>query len=73
MTAKQMIKKIESAGISTANIEITGKQEIEVKSASKAMKIMRILPGVGGFKCGYGAWVIRYGYQSNELVSQNID
>jgi hypothetical protein len=73
MTANQMIKKIAKAGISTANIEITGRNEIEVKSETKAMKIYRLLPETGGFRTGYGSWVIRSGYQSNPLVSANID
>ena len=62
MTAKQMIKKIENAGISTANIEITGKNEIEVKSERKAMQIAKLLK-IGGYKCGWGAWVLREGYK----------
>ena len=35
--------------------------------------IYRLLPETGGFRTGYGSWVIRSGYQSNPLVSANID
>jgi len=73
MTAKQMIKKIEAAGISIQGIEITGKNEIEVKSERKAMKIYKMFPEAGGYKCGWGAWVIRWNYRSNPLVAMNMD
>jgi len=73
MTAKQMIKKIEEAGISIKGIEVTGRNEIEVPNRNRANQIFKVLPTAGGYKTGYSTWVIQDGYRSNPLVTANID
>ena len=29
--------------------------------------------GWGGYKTGYGTWILKHGYQRNELIANNID
>lgn len=73
MTANQIIKRLTKAGIDTTGIEKLGKDEIEIwtgdadsteKLKKKVLKEV-CLGGdkIGGYKTGYGAWVLSSGYQ----------
>jgi hypothetical protein len=57
--------------IDNNNIIIVNANEIEVKDDLEK-KVNHILKW-GGFKTGYGNWILRKNYKSNELIFNNID
>ena len=75
MTARQIRLKLERASIPTAHVEIT-RDEIEVAvpnvgepgvdyDATEALRerVSIALGGWGGYRTGYGGWVLRAGYR----------
>ena len=85
LTTKAQIVKLINNELSFAAdfIKVNSKSEVEIYverggecdyEATEAVKdeFMKAT-GWGGFKCGYGAWVMQAGYRSCELVSNNID
>ena len=73
MTANQITKKLNAANIETAGIEIR-RNEVEIYVTTKAGEFSKRLTevkmgkvakalGWGGYKCGYGAWVLSSSYK----------
>lgn len=73
MTINQITKKLQAANIALTGIEIKKDEvEIYVKTKSgefsqhltevKNNKVAKVL-GWGGYKCGYGAWVLNSAYR----------
>jgi hypothetical protein len=70
MTANQIIKKIAKAGIDTTNIVKTGKAEIEIwtgdaDTSEELMQQVINVVSLGGFRTGFGGWVLRENYEDN--------
>lgn len=68
MTAKQITKKLEAAGINTSKHLEIRKGEIEIWtgnliSTERLMNKISKSLGWGGFKCGYGGWVLQVARQ----------
>ena len=75
MTAKQITKALLKSGISLDGLEVR-KDEIEVYCTDSSGEIDREQTeaksdlvasafGWGGYKCGYGGWVMREGVESS--------
>jgi hypothetical protein len=69
MTARKMMKTLKQAGVETQHIQIDDQDSIEVwtgdaeSSETLKQRVISILK-VGGFKTGYGSWILREDYQS---------
>lgn len=82
-TAKQITKAINEKmpyaldfiSISNGSVEVyverNGELDFEATQAIKNDFVKNF--GWGGFRVGYGAWILQKEYSSNELVSSNID
>ena len=64
MTKAQVSKLMSAAGI-TGNVTGTGQDwEVELPSDSMKQRFRRSVCKLGGFKTGYGSWILRPGYTS---------
>lgn len=84
-TTKNQIVKFINTELSFAVdfIKIVSKTEVEIyversgeldhEATEAVQEAFSKATGWGGFKCGYGAWVMQAGYRSCELVWNNID
>lgn len=72
-TVRQITKQLKEAGIDTANIKIN-RDEVEIYVETKAGEYSRRLTDAlmnkvskvlhwGGYRCGWGAWVLEANYQ----------
>ena len=65
MTKQQVIKAMQTANIKG---EVTGKGsdwEVELADDKTMNSFTKKVASVGGFKTGYGAWILRPGYVGN--------
>jgi hypothetical protein len=64
-TKRQIAAAMKASGI-TGELSGRGTEwEVEVADDQAMRKFCREIANVGGFKTGYGAWVLRPGYTSN--------
>ena len=67
MTKTQVSKLMVAAGI-TGNVTGAGQDwEVELASDSMKQRFRRSVCKLGGFKTGYGSWILRPGYTSRNL------
>lgn len=79
MTKAQIKKALTDAGVIMRHVTIESNKQIKIYNpASRAVtehesrKAARAL-GWGGFRCGYGAWILQSCYRPDPLVSANVD
>jgi len=73
MTRTQIINAMETAKIK-GEVRGSGKNvEIELPDDNQKKKFCKNVANFGGFKAGYGAWVLRPDYQTSPLYYPNTD
>lgn len=67
MTKMQVAKKMQEASI-TGELSGRGQNwEVELPNEKAKRKFQKLVCNVGGFRCGYGGWVLRPGYTCDGL------
>lgn len=64
MTARQIKKTLVAAGIKESAIEEIGKGTVTISNERVAKKAAKTL-GWGGYKTGWGAWVLEESFRSD--------
>lgn len=81
MTSKQILRKLAAAGFPMDAVIESGRDTITIgyltdgvveladrDRTEQAMTVASELLGWGGFSCAYGGWVLKAGYEVDELA-----
>lgn len=64
MTKTQVLKAMEASGIAGEVRGTRSQWEVELASDSAMRKFRRLVAKLGGYKTGYGAWILQARYET---------
>lgn len=65
MTRKQLLKAMEKAGVIGAVTGAGRVWEVELADEETMQKFCATVCALGGYRTGYGSWILRPGYEGN--------